>query len=654
VTLFTVFITYAIPSAKSQSQQLWALIISGSADGSFSNNTRYMYHVLDNHYSFDGIRYLDVDTSRTGVDALSTLTNVRSAITSWLAGNSDSDDTIFIYFSSHGGGYQTLWDHRLPYAIEGGRYDSVSGDEGDEVQESSFREWCWVLNALYDLMNNGPPFDRVRNFDTDAFIEVDIDDDGTIDGQFDALADLDGDGWSDDILIDPDRDDFCDVAIDADTNHDDIIDNFISDGEDTNADQWIVGIDLNGNGNTNDWVGIDECMSVQDGVYWDDDLASDLNQLSYAKLIFVRQGCVEEDQGCFGGGIIDDISGSKRIIMTASNETCYSYGDMDDDGYSEWSEAFIDALHGEKTHYNPTTDQVVHESPPQYVDADWSNDGHVSMWEAWDYAWKNDDAGPKGANLETPWLDDNFNSLPTYEDEQDYGDTTDGLFSMETYFGFSNLKTADIDDDGDVQMDDIAFVSQRFDTEPGDPNWDARADLNNDDKVDMRDVSFAARHFGKIYSDPPSPVSTNTILFTYPFLNRVIEDESFSVNVTLFNASRLVGWEFRLYWNNFVLECTDLQIHVPEVWGENGIELGPGVENDFNITHGRCYVALTSLYPAPSFNGSMIVVTLTFQAKTVGITKLDLQNTQLVDSAIVEIPHISIDSLVIVRNQQGT
>jgi hypothetical protein len=33
----------------------YALIVCGSADGSFRNNTAYMYHVLSEHYCFDGL-----------------------------------------------------------------------------------------------------------------------------------------------------------------------------------------------------------------------------------------------------------------------------------------------------------------------------------------------------------------------------------------------------------------------------------------------------------------------------------------------------------------------------------------------------------------------------------------------------------------------
>ncbi|HEY4674971.1 MAG TPA: dockerin type I domain-containing protein [Candidatus Bathyarchaeia archaeon] len=635
-------------------QQLWALIVCGSTEGTFSNDTQYMYHVLHDHYAFAGIYYLDVNTTRPGVNALSTRANVRSAITNWLRTHSTGNDIIFIYFSSHGGGYSTEWNHELPYAMEGGRFDA-SGDEGQEVRESTFREYCWLLNALYDLRDDdSPPWDRVRNLDADAYIEFDYDNDGTIDGQFDDLEDLDGDSLADDILMDPDRDDCCNIAIDADANHDGTLDNFFSDGEDTNLDRWIVGIDLNGNGNTNNWVGIDECAQLQDGSYWDDELASDLNTLSYAKLIFVKQGCLVGNLSCFSGGLIDDISANKRIIMSASSETSYSYG-PEYDSYSYWSKAFIDALHGQETHYDTTSNSVVHENPPVYADADYDNDGYVSMWEAWEYAWYNDLA--RLAGLETPWLDDNFNDLPTYRNEADQLDSgggltsRDGLFSMETYFGFTNLKTSDINEDHIVDTLDATIIASAFGSEPGDPNWNPLADLNNDLVIDIIDMTFVGLAMDKYYSDPPIPVSTETIIFTHPTLQIVSNGETFSVNVVLFNVTDLRGWQFKIYWNNTVLSCTGVQIHIPDNWGENVFTAGMGIENNFNATHGRYSTMLVALYPAPSFNGSMILATLNFEATNPGFTILDLQETIMANNEANSIPHITIDSIVIVKKR---
>jgi len=630
-----------VSTAQAQDpQQLWALIISGSTEATFSNDTQYMYHVLHDHYSFAGIRYLDANTSRPGVDALSTKTNVRSAITSWLDSHSTANDIVFIFFSSHGGGYHTT------NGLEGGRVETVGSDEGSEQRESTFRISFYPLNTPVDVNGDGVN-DRLCDVNSDRFIEVDFNDDGSYTAQV-TLSDIDGDGQSDDLFADVGTNNRCDILINADTNGDRQVDNWTSDGQDTDNDGIIVGVDFNGDGDRNDWVGVDEFMQVQDDLYWDDELAIDLSTLSYAKLIFVRFGCFEGDRGCFSGGLIDDISAKNRIIMTSSNETTYSW--MPTTGsYSFWSEAFIDALHGQKTHYDKTSNSVVHESPPIYVDADTSNDNHVSMWEAWQYAWDNDYARLNG--LETPWLDDNFNGEPTYIDEDEDLDQTDGLFSMETYFGFDKLKTPDINEDGIVNILDMQIVAEAFGSEPGDPNWNEDADLDNDDYVGIKDMYFVSQAWQKCYSDPPGPVSMETVLFTYPILTVVRKGETFSVNVVLFNVENLHGWEFQLYWNNAVLKCTEAEICVPDIWGENVFEVGPSIENGFNTTHGRCSMAVVALYPAPSFNGSMVVATLTFEARAVGSTILDLQKTILANSEACAIPHIAIDGLVKVKKR---
>lgn len=181
------------------------------------------------------------------------------------------------------------------------------------------------------------------------------------------------------------------------------------------------GFDANGDGDIDDWVGVDECLWIGNEQYWDDEIASDLSTLTCATLVLTVDAGTDDYSGCFSGGIIDDASGPNRIIMTATHETTFAYGDMDGDRYSEWSEVFIDALHGENTHWD---NGIINEDPVQSVDADANDDGHVSLREAWDYAWDHDDA--RLAGLSTPWLDDDGNGLPTYLNEADQLDPDDG------------------------------------------------------------------------------------------------------------------------------------------------------------------------------------------------------------------------------------
>ena len=201
------------------------------------------------------------------------------------------------------------------------------------------------------------------------------------------------------------------------------------------------------NSTTESWFGVDECIFLhQDQTYWDDELKEDLDTLTgnYSTLIFVRQGC-------YGGGLIDDLSAPNRIIMTATSETNVAYGDLDTpemppnppygeypDGYSEWSEVFIDALHGEDTYRDQSQiPHVIHEEPPDIVCADLNSDGDVSMWEAWEYALDHDDAAHElpldvYGVVETPWLDDDGNGYPTYINKTNELDEDDGSLANAT------------------------------------------------------------------------------------------------------------------------------------------------------------------------------------------------------------------------------
>ena len=55
----------------------------------------------------------------------------------------------------------------------------------------------------------------------------------------------------------------------------------------------------------------------------------------------------------------------------------------------------------------------------------------------------------------------------------------------------------DINQDGKVDIWDVAFVASRFGARPGDPDWDPLADINGDNKIDIVDVATVASHYGE-------------------------------------------------------------------------------------------------------------------------------------------------------------
>jgi hypothetical protein len=58
----------------------------------------------------------------------------------------------------------------------------------------------------------------------------------------------------------------------------------------------------------------------------------------------------------------------------------------------------------------------------------------------------------------------------------------------------------DLNNDGIVNMRDIAIVAGLFGTRKGDNNWNSIADLDGNGIVNMRDVSRVAKSYGKTTS----------------------------------------------------------------------------------------------------------------------------------------------------------
>jgi hypothetical protein len=212
-----------------------------------------------------------------------------------------------------------------------------------------------------------------------------------------------------------------------DENHDEMHNNLIEIQEEHVVNNWGQPIDMNGDGKIKGWVGIDECLCLIGGNVSDDEFASDLNTLNgkYTTLIFATQQCM-------GGGLIDDIRKDDRIILTAVDETQIAFGDVDSDGFSEWSEALFEAMHEERCKYE--NEQLVHEGVP--VTSDIDDDEHVSMLEIFNHTSDRQDWVSGYTDYEqTVWLSDDDTPLPTFVNETNLGNACqNGSLSAVTWF----------------------------------------------------------------------------------------------------------------------------------------------------------------------------------------------------------------------------
>jgi hypothetical protein len=253
---------------------------------------------------------------------------------------------------------------------------------------------------------------------------------------------------------------------------------------DTEGDEHAEFQDCNGT-----WFGVDECIWLTNvESYTDDELRMDLSNITCGQMTVLLSACVSGNQTCFSGGFIDDLSAPNRVIITSSNETTESWGDLDDllgveDGFSEFDEGFFDALWGCDTYFIGGLIVNITDRP---VNADYNADGSVSYQEAYRWAFEHDDArwavrtnngtvaDPLDAieNLwgcevdESPWMDDDGDGLPTFKAGHDIFllgdfnfdgkvDVADVDLFITAYFSGEYDPLYDLDDNGTITVLDL-------------------------------------------------------------------------------------------------------------------------------------------------------------------------------------------------------
>jgi len=161
-----------------------------------------------------------------------------------------------------------------------------------------------------------------------------------------------------------------------------------------------------------------------------------------------------------------------------------------------------------------------------------------------------------------------------------------------------------------------------------------------DKSEDQPIVNEAESSGGTTFSVYPSQVTTHV-------------NETFYISIVITNVTDMLGWEFQLFWNNEVLNCTNAEVVVPEIWADLSVALGAGIQNHYNLTHGRYFKGFGAHNPAKSFNGSTTSVILAFKAYATGIFSLNLQETIIAGWKVESISHTVADGSVIVVPGNG-
>jgi hypothetical protein len=232
----------------------------------------------------------------------------------------------------------------------------------------------------------------------------------------------------------------------------------------------------------------------------------------------------------------------------------------------------------------------------------------------------------------------------------------DGFYSLE----ITLAQAVDVVEDGKVDIQDIARAAKAFGTIPGDPRWDRRVDITGDEAwipngiADIKDIATIAKHFDEVYPyDPPDSIPQGTTcLKTDPEEITVSKHEAFSINVDVYNITDLYAYQFKLYYDTAILNCSAVDLpsgHFLEPNNPDYITIVKLEYNDtYNSTHGRVSTAVTLMADEPGKNGSGTLATINFTATAPGSSALEFEDVKLVNTSIELIPRTLINGSVTV------
>ena len=124
----------------------------------------------------------------------------------------------------------------------------------------------------------------------------------------------------------------------------------------------------------------------------------------------------------------------------------------------------------------------------------------------------------------------------------------------------------------------------------------------------------------------PKPTGTEAV-FVNPATSHALVGQNITVNIDVSNVTDLYGWEFKLGWNNTILNL--LNVTEGTFLRNNGATF---FTSKTNSTDPHIIVDCTRLVSLPEANGNGTLATITFQILQPGDCDLNLYDTTLVNS----------------------
>ena len=126
-----------------------------------------------------------------------------------------------------------------------------------------------------------------------------------------------------------------------------------------------------------------------------------------------------------------------------------------------------------------------------------------------------------------------------------------------------------------------------------------------------------------------------------PIIKGIPPSENFTISLKIANITDFYGFGITFSWDPAILDYVSHTLTVPVEDHPEGVLHKPViiVSNEVDETAGTYKVAASSMYPAPSFNGSGTIFEITFHVKTVGRCLLKIDEHDLSNSEATPIDH---------------
>jgi hypothetical protein len=142
------------------------------------------------------------------------------------------------------------------------------------------------------------------------------------------------------------------------------------------------------------------------------------------------------------------------------------------------------------------------------------------------------------------------------------------------------------------------------------------------------------------YISPRPPLQEIVIKITPPaiFDPSKVPCEVFDINITITNAAYLHGFSFKISYNSAVIEC--VVVEEGDLLQKFGATT---MMDEINNSEGYVYVSINLTDPQGQANGNGTLATLTFHVLNIGDSVLHLYETQLYDTELNPLPHLTFD-----------